>query len=118
MRASAGPTTRDAQAQHVDVVVLDGLARRVAVVADGGADAGELAGRDRDAGAAAADDDAAVDLAVADGGGHRLGDVGVVDRRARMRAQIQDFVALLGHDARPGRASVRTRHGRPRRQRA
>ena len=76
--------------------MLDRLPGGVAVVADGGADAGKFAGGDRDAGAAAADDDAAIDLAVADGGGDRLGDVGVVDGGAGMGAEIEDFVSLLG----------------------
>ena len=51
-------------------------------------------------GAAAADDDAAIDLTVANGGGDGLGDVGIIDRRAGMRAQVEDFVALLGQDSR------------------
>ena len=72
-----------AEAQHVHVVVLDRLPRRVGVVADRGANAGKLARRDRRAGAAAADDDAAIGLPVAHGLRHRFGDVGVVDRRGR-----------------------------------
>ena len=52
-----------AEAEHVHVVVLDALVRRVGVVADRGADPGELAGRDRGADARAADEDAALGVA-------------------------------------------------------
>ena len=99
VRASAGPITRDAEAQHVQVVVLDGLPRGVGVVAHRGANAGELARRDRRAGAAAADHDAAVGLPVADGLGHGLGDVGVVHRRGGVGAQVGDLVPALGQVA-------------------
>ena len=52
-----------AEGQDVHVVVLDALVRRVRVVADGGADAADLVGRDAGADARAADQDAAVRLA-------------------------------------------------------
>ena len=67
VRASDGPITRGAQTQHVEVVVLDRLPRRVGVVTDGGANARKFARRDRRARAAAAHQDAAVGLPVADG---------------------------------------------------
>ena len=49
-----------AQAQHVDVVVLDALMGGVGVMDGGGADPADLAGGDRHAGARAAHDDAAL----------------------------------------------------------
>ena len=61
-----------AEAQHVHVVVFDGLMRGVGVVADRRADARELVGGNRDAGAAAADDDAALGLAVRTASAPRL----------------------------------------------
>src|SRR5829696_8397375 len=51
-----------AHAEHVAVVVLDGLVARVGVMADEGADAGELAGRDRHARPRAAYDHRALRL--------------------------------------------------------
>ena len=87
------------QAHHVDVVMLDRLKRRVAVVTHRRAHARELAGGDGHARAAAADDDAAVGLAVPDGGRHCLGNIRVVHGRAGVGAQVDDFVPLLGHHA-------------------
>src|SRR5215218_942654 len=53
------PDHAGADAEHVAVVVADALLGRVVVVRHRRPDAGHLAARDRDAGAAAADDDAA-----------------------------------------------------------
>src|SRR5919197_2688770 len=52
------PDDARADAEHVAVVVADALLGRVVVVRHRRPDAGHLAARDRDAGAAAADDDA------------------------------------------------------------
>ena len=84
-----------AEAQHVHVVVLDRLMRGVGVVAHRRANAGELVRGNRDAGAAAADDDAALGLPVAQGVGDRFGGIGIIHRRGRMGAEIEDIVALL-----------------------
>src|SRR5207244_1077534 len=55
-----------AEAEYVDVVVLDTLVRRVDVVAERGANAGHLVGGNAGADAGAADHHAAVGLARAD----------------------------------------------------
>ena len=68
-----------AEAEHVHVVVLDALVRGVAVVADRGADAADLRGGDRGAGARAADEDAALGASAHDRPADRLRDVRVVD---------------------------------------
>jgi VWFA-related protein len=78
--------------------MLDGLAGGVTVVAHGGADTRKLAGGNRHPGATSAHNDAAIDLPVANGGRDGLGDIRIVDRRAGMGAQVEDFMALLGHD--------------------
>ena len=74
--------------------MLDRLVGAVEVVADRGADPGDLAGGDRRPGAGAADDDPALGLAGLD----RFADlprlVGVVDRTARVvGAEVDDLVA-------------------------
>ena len=94
-RGQRRPDHARAQAEHVDVVVLDALVRRVGVVRARGADARHLAGRHRHPGARAAHHDGALGAARA----HRLG------RRAR---------ACPG--SRPGRSS--SCRGRPARARA
>ena len=62
-----------ADAEHVHIVVLDGLMRGVSVVADGGADAWKFIGRNRHAGATSADDHAAVRVAIEDRLRHGFG---------------------------------------------
>ena len=64
--AGSGPITRDAERQDVHVVVLDALVGRVRVVADRGPDAADLVRGHARPDAGAADQDAAVGLAVAD----------------------------------------------------
>src|SRR6185369_6528818 len=81
-----------AECQHVHIVVLDPLVRRVGVVADGGAHASDLVRRDaRPDGAA--DQDAPLDRAVA----HRFADAlrevrVVVGRVAPVPAQVDEVV--------------------------
>src|SRR5216117_2992432 len=72
--------------------------RRIAIVADGATYPGKLVDRDRDAGAAAADDDAAVGAAGDKRVGNRLGAIRVVDSGGGMRAQVQHVVALFGEE--------------------
>ena len=67
-----------AQAEHVHVVVLHGLMCCVGVVTDRGANAWELAGRDRYTGPAATDDDPAIGPMVVQRDGDRFGCVGIV----------------------------------------
>src|SRR5436853_6918856 len=84
-----------AKAEYVHVVVLHGLMRRVAVVADRGADAREFIGGNRDARAAAADDDAPLDLTLPKHNGHGLRVVGVIHGSGAMRAETDNFVAVF-----------------------
>src|SRR5581483_3661381 len=88
------PNDTRAEGEHVHVVVLDALVRGVRVVADGTADAGDLVRRDRCADAAPADQHAAVSAA----GCHRIADrareVGVVDGRLAVRAQVEHGMSL------------------------
>src|SRR5688500_11445099 len=98
-----GADDAGAETEHIHVVVLDRLVRGIRVVADRGTDARELVGRDRDAGAAPADDDSPLGLAVPQRRRDRLRGVGVIDRRCRVGAEIEHFVTLLGE---PGRKLV------------
>jgi len=84
-----------AEAEHVDVVVLDALVRRMHIVADRGADALHLVGADRGADAGAADHQPALDLARGDGGGDLARDVREVDRRGIVGADVEHLVALV-----------------------
>jgi hypothetical protein len=61
------------QTEHVHVVVLDGLMRRICVVTDSGPDTGKLVCSDRNPCAAPAHDDASLDLSVSQYLGDRLG---------------------------------------------
>ena len=76
--------------------MFHGLARRVRVVAHCRADPWELARRDRHARATAAHQHAAVGLSVANGLGHGFGNIGVVDGRRRVGAQVGHLVPALG----------------------
>ena len=97
-RASSTPTTRPPEDEHVHVVVLDALVRRVGVVAQPGADAGHPVRRHRRAHAAAAHDDAAVGAVPAQGGADRLGVVGVVDRLVAARPDVEHLAVLGGEE--------------------
>jgi len=79
-----------AQAEDVQVVVLHALAGRIGVVADGGPDAGELAGGDADAHGAPADQDPALGPAVEHGLRDGSRGVGVVDGPGSVGAEIED----------------------------
>ena len=76
------------------------LPRAVRVVTHRRANAGELAGRDRRAGAASAHDDAAVGLAVTEGLRDGFRNVGVVDRRRAVGAEVDDLVPGHGEVSR------------------
>src|SRR4051794_23072530 len=84
------------EANHVHVIVLDALMRRVGVVTDRRADPTHLARRNCRADARAADEDAALGIAAED----RLAElprlVGIVDPdRVRIGAEIDDVVPVL-----------------------
>src|SRR5436190_24089805 len=88
-----------AEAEDVHVVVLDALVRRVGVVADRGADAGDLAGRDRGADPRAAAEHAALGAAADEGVADLARLVRTVDAlRVGVIAEVPYFCAL-GLDA-------------------
>src|SRR6266508_5405571 len=74
-----GPPDLRPEAEHVHVVVLDALMRRVGVVADRCANSHELGGRDGRADARSAHEHAALGVAGADRVAHLARLVGVVD---------------------------------------
>src|SRR5829696_3384983 len=83
-----------AEAEHVHIVVLDALMRRVDVVADRGSNPGELAGGDRGAHARAADEDPALGVAVQDRVAELARLVRVVDTlRIRVGAEVDRLVS-------------------------
>ena len=69
-----------AEGDHVGVVVLDGLVRRVRLVREAAPDAGDLVGGHDRPGAGAADEDPAIGSPLSDRDAGRHGDVGEVDR--------------------------------------
>ena len=71
------------------------LAGHEGVVADRGADAGDLVGGNAGPGAGAADEDDALDLAFADEGDRLAGDIRKVHRCVRVRSDVDDLVAVL-----------------------
>src|SRR5262245_36992733 len=83
-----------AQDEHVHVVVLDALVRRVGVVAKPGPDAAVFVGRDRRAHATSAHQDAALAATVYDRPRDDGGAVGIVDRLRRVRAEILDLMSV------------------------
>src|SRR6185312_9847825 len=91
------PGTDDlrADAQDVDVIVLDALVRRMHVMADRGPDALHLVGADRGAHAGAADHQPALGPAGRDRGRDLAGDVGEVDGGGIVGADVEHLVALL-----------------------
>ena len=86
----------DARAQHDDVhvVVFDALMRGIRVVAHGRAHAGDLAGGDRRADAAAANQHAALRQAVGDRETERERVVRIVDGLRRVRADVEHVVSV------------------------
>src|ERR687894_1622332 len=84
-----------AEAEHVAVVVLDGLVGRVGVVRDDRADAGDLRGRDRDTRARAADDDRPLGVAAPDRLARLARLVGVVHGLRGVRPEVDRLVAEL-----------------------
>ena len=91
-----GADDASAQHQHVHVVVLDALVRRVGVVTQTGANPGDAIGSHRCADATAADDDAAVGAIVLERGRDGLGAVGVVNRLGAVGADVEHLTRLVG----------------------
>ena len=90
----SGPDDTRAETEHVHIVVLDRLPRGIAVVADGGADAGKFVCGNGDAGAATAHDDAAIRVSIAQGCGHGFGAVGIIDGSGGVGSEVEHIMAL------------------------
>src|SRR5579859_380691 len=71
-----------AEYQNVHVVVLHALVRRIAIMAEAGANAGNLVGRDRCTHAAAADQDPALGLPLKHAQSDRLSIIRIIHRRS------------------------------------
>ncbi len=100
-KCQGGADDARAQHDHVHVVVLHALVCGVGIVAHAGANAGNLVGRDADAHARAADENAARGFAALDGQADALGKVGIVVLRLDFEcAQVEDFMAGLSTDGR------------------
>ncbi len=83
-----------AQAEHVDVVVLDCLVGGVGVVCDSGPDAVQFVGGDAGTCAGPADDDAALGVTSSDRLAHRCGEIGIVHGLLRMSSDVDEGVAV------------------------
>src|ERR671930_1246732 len=82
-----------AKAQHVHIIVLDALVRGVVVVAQPGANTGELVRRYRYADAAAADDDRALRMPLPHRLTHELGKIRVVvSERRVVCTKVRGFI--------------------------
>ena len=103
--AGSGADDPRAEGQHVHVVVLDALVRRVRVVAHGGPHAADLVRGHARADAGAADEDPAIDLAVADRVPEPLREVRVVVVRVRaVAAEVDELVVRAAPPPRAGGA--------------
>ena len=93
------------EGEHVHVVVLDALVRRIGVVTDGGADAADLVGRHGRTDPGSTDEDPAIDLAVPDRVPEPRGEVGVVVLGIGSVATEVDQLMSPGQPRRSGRAT-------------
>ena len=90
------PDDPAAQREHVDVIVLDGLVRRVGVVGQSAAHTFHLVGGDGGSGPRPADDDPAIGAAFHDGSPHGGSNVGVVDGFVGMGSEVGDGMTRSG----------------------
>lgn len=81
-----------AQAEHIEVVMLNRLVRRVTVVADRGANTGNLVRGNRNAGAAPAHEHATVGAPIEQSLANSCGRVGVVDRVRTVGPEVEHVV--------------------------
>ena len=92
--AGSGPMIRPPDTEHVHIIVLYSLARRIGFVADRGTDADVLVRRDAGAYATATDDDAAFDVVPKHRFTDQRGEIRVVGRFVRLaRAQVDHVVS-------------------------
>ena len=78
--------------------MLDALMRRIGVVAQPGADAGDFVRRNRRAHPAAADQDGAFRPPVLDGRGHRYGEIRIIRRLGIIGAAVDHLMAKLAEE--------------------
>jgi predicted PurR-regulated permease PerM len=88
-----------AQHQHVHVIVLDALVRRVGVMAKSGTNPGYPVGGHRCANPASAEENAALRLVLAQGLADRLRVIGIVHRIGAIGAQVENLAMLLGQES-------------------
>ena len=88
-----------AEHQHVHVVVLDALVRRIGVMAQSGANPGNPVRGHRCANAAPAEQDAALGPVLAQGSTDGLRIVGIVHRIGAVGAQVEDLAMLRGQES-------------------
>src|SRR6266498_1060225 len=84
-----------AEHEHVHLVMLDALTRRVTVMAYRPGNPWDLVGRYRRADAGAADQHASFRLAGHECLAHRFGEVRIIARRGAVRAFVDNLVAAL-----------------------
>ena len=82
-----------AEHEHVHVVMLDSLMRRVEVLAIRGSYSRHLVRRDARTDARTAEHDAAINPTGDDLDRHLLGEIGIVDALGRMRPDVDDLMA-------------------------
>src|SRR5258708_7782768 len=86
------------QHQHIHVVVLHALVRRIAVMAEPGADSRDLVGCNGRAYSASADQDPALGCNLHQTCGYSLRIIRIVYRRRAVCADVSDFVSLLAQE--------------------
>ena len=86
------PGTED---EHVHIVMLDPLMRRVVVMAEAGADTANLVCGYAGAHTAAADENSSLGAAVQDSMPDFRGEIRIINRRSGVRANVENLVALL-----------------------
>ena len=87
-----------AEHQHVHVIVLNALVRRIGVVAQSGAHPGNPVGGHRRANAAPAEQDAALGPVLAQGSTDGLRIIGIVHGIGAVGAQVEDLAMLRGQE--------------------
>jgi hypothetical protein len=87
-----------AEHQHVHIIVLNALVRRIGVMAQSGADPGNSVGGHRRANPAPAEQDAALGPVLAQSSAHGPRIVGIVHGICAVGAQIEDLAMLRGQE--------------------